>query len=201
METEEQRRYHHGDLRSALLERAECTVRESGVEALSLRELAREIGVSHAAPRRHFRDRNALLDALAVAGFTTLRVALQSSLAEAAPDDFGDQVSRMALAYVRFATDNPALLELMFTGKHQAYASAELATAAEQSFELMMSVVQQGQAGGELAAEDLTSAATVLFATLQGLASMISGDLIDKTELEPLTAYAVQTLLRGLAPA
>jgi len=199
METEG-RRYHHGDLRSALLDRAECTVRESGVDALSLRELAREIGVSHAAPRRHFRDRNALLDALAIAGFARLRRVLEESLKNAT-GDFREQVSAMALAYVRFATDDAALLDLMFTGKHQAYASAELGAAAEECFELMFAVVRAGQQGGEIAPADLTSVSTVLFATLQGLAALTTGDLIDKNELGPLTTYAVQTLLRGLSPA
>ena len=60
-----ERPYHHGNLRQALLAQAERTVRERGVQELSLRELAREVGVSHAAPRRHFPDRQALLDALA----------------------------------------------------------------------------------------------------------------------------------------
>src|SRR5262249_42865731 len=64
--------YHHGRLRAALLTEAERVLREDGIEALSLRELARRAGVSHAAPRRHFTDRQALLDALAEAGFTRL---------------------------------------------------------------------------------------------------------------------------------
>ena len=67
-----ERPYHHGNLRSALLAAAERTVRERGVQDLSLRELAREIGVSHGAPRRHFPDRQALLDALAESGFERL---------------------------------------------------------------------------------------------------------------------------------
>jgi AcrR family transcriptional regulator len=196
----EERRYHHGDLRSALLERAELTVRESGLDSLSLRELARSIGVSHAAPRRHFRDRNALLDALAVAGFARLRNVLQESLS-AATDDFRDQVSQVALGYVRFATDNPALLELMVTGKHQAYASAELGAAADECFGLMLALVGAGQAHGQLEPDDLAAVSTVLFATLQGLAALTTGGMIDKDDLDRLTAYAVRTLLRGLAPA
>jgi len=66
------RPYHHGHLRDALLAEAERTLREQGVEQLSLRDLARQAGVSHAAPRRHFADRQALLDALAGAGFARL---------------------------------------------------------------------------------------------------------------------------------
>src|SRR5919199_958702 len=60
------RRYHHGNLRAALLERAESTLAERGAAALSLRQLARDAGVSHAAPQRHFKTKAALLDALAV---------------------------------------------------------------------------------------------------------------------------------------
>ena len=61
--------YHHGNLRQALLERAAQVIAESGVEALSLRALARDLGVSHAAPSRHFPDRRALLGELAKDGF------------------------------------------------------------------------------------------------------------------------------------
>ena len=71
------RPYHHGNLRTALLEQAERTVRERGAQALSLRELARDAGVSHGAPRRHFPDRQALLDALAEAGFVRLGAELR----------------------------------------------------------------------------------------------------------------------------
>ncbi|MGW3141017.1 TetR/AcrR family transcriptional regulator, partial [Streptomyces sp. NPDC001139] len=73
------RRYHHGDLRAALLARAEQTLRERGPGDLSLRELARDLGVSHAAPSRHFKDKQTLLDALAQTGFERLREVLDFS--------------------------------------------------------------------------------------------------------------------------
>ncbi len=82
--TMSERPYHHGNLRAALLEQAERTVRERGVQDLSLRELAREVGVSHGAPRRHFPDRQALLDALAEAGFARLGTELRSAVDGAA---------------------------------------------------------------------------------------------------------------------
>jgi AcrR family transcriptional regulator len=69
--------YHHGNLRAALLDAAECSVEEQGAEQLSLRELARAVGVSHAAPRSHFPDRQALLDALAERGFDRLAAAMR----------------------------------------------------------------------------------------------------------------------------
>src|SRR5919202_1039639 len=75
------RPYHHGNLRSALLAAAEGALARG--EELSLRSLAREVGVSHAAPRRHFADKQALLDALAEDGFERLGAALAAATAGA----------------------------------------------------------------------------------------------------------------------
>jgi AcrR family transcriptional regulator len=74
---------NHGNLRATLLDAAERSLRRYGADQLSLRELAREAGVSHAAPRRHFPDRQALLDALAEAGFARLDAQLREALAGA----------------------------------------------------------------------------------------------------------------------
>ena len=116
-ETEE-RPYHHGSLRDALLSAAERTLRAQGQDELSLRELARQIGVSHAAPRRHFRDRQALLDALSITGFERLGAKLEAAI-EAADDDFASRLHDAVGAFVRFATQDAALLELMFSTKHR----------------------------------------------------------------------------------
>src|ERR1700712_507777 len=126
-----ERPYHHGGLRSALLTRAERTLQTAGVDGLSLRELAREVGVSHGAPRRHFRDKAALLDALATDGFVRLQRALEDAAGERT---FVENLTEVAVAYVRFATDNPALLDLMFTSKHQADASPDLLQASMECF-------------------------------------------------------------------
>jgi len=112
------RPYHHGNLRAALLDQAERTLREQGSEQLSLRELARQVGVSHGAPRRHFADRQALLDALAQAGFARLGDELRAAL-DAAGDDYQARFRATATAYVRFATRDAALLELMFASKNR----------------------------------------------------------------------------------
>src|ERR1700753_4331245 len=113
-----ERPYHHGNLRTELLAAAARPVRERGLGALSLRELAREAEVSHAAPRRHFADRQALLDALAEAGFERLRAELRAAV-DGAGDDFEARLHATAAAHIRFATADPALLELMFAVKHR----------------------------------------------------------------------------------
>src|SRR3954453_11916463 len=93
-------------------------VSERGAQARSLRELAREAGVSHGAPRRHFADRQALLNALAEEGFERLAHELQEA-AETADGAFSARLEVLARAYVEFATRDAALLELMFARKHE----------------------------------------------------------------------------------
>jgi len=187
--------YHHGNLRAALLARAERTVRERGAQALSLRELAREVGVSHGAPRRHFPDRQALLDALAEAGFDRLGAELRSAV-DGAGEDFPPRLRATAGAYVRFATHDAALLELMFAGKHQAQAGA-LDDAAERAFAVILALIEQGQADGILERGEPERIGLVLFATIQGIATLVNGGVIHAEQLGELVADAVEHFLRG----
>jgi AcrR family transcriptional regulator len=104
--------YHHGDLRRALLEASLTLVEESGIGALSLREVARKAGVSHNAPYHHFKDRSSLLAALADEGFTQL--AAEMAAARAAAPDARTRLQACGLAYIRFALKSAARFKLMF---------------------------------------------------------------------------------------
>ncbi len=190
-----ERPYHHGNLRRALLDAAEETVRERGVDALSLRELAREVGVSHAAPRRHFSDRQALLDALAESGFERLRNELQGALDGAGPD-FVDRLRATAAAYVRFAVDDSALLELMFAGKHRDGA-ATLEQAAERAFSVMLELIEQGQAERLLEPGDPERVGLVLFATIQGIATLVTAGVVAPGQAGELLSDSIAHFLRG----
>jgi AcrR family transcriptional regulator len=190
-----ERPYHHGALREALLEQAERTVRERGADALSLRELAREVGVSHGAPRRHFPDRQALLDAVAEAGFERLGSELRSALARAG-EDFEPRLRATAAAYVRFATRDPALLELMFAGKHK-QASGALQKAGERAFSVIRELIEQGQAEGVLEPGEPERVGLVLFATMQGIAALVTGGIVDAAHVEGLVADAITHFLRA----
>ncbi|MGE2836829.1 TetR/AcrR family transcriptional regulator [Mycobacterium sp. SMC-4] len=97
--------YHHGDLKAVILTHAATLVAERGADGVSLRELARAAGVSHAAPAHHFTDRRGLFTALAAQGWQMLAAALAGARPE-----FLDA----ALAYVRFATENPGHYAVMF---------------------------------------------------------------------------------------
>jgi AcrR family transcriptional regulator len=190
-----ERAYHHGNLRTALLEAAEETLRERGVQALSLRELAREAGVSHGAPRRHFADRQALLDALAGAGFERLGAELRAAPA-AAGEDFESRLRAIAAAYIRFATEDAALLELMFAGKHREGAG-ELAEAADRAFAVMLELIDEGQREGVIEHGEPKRVGLVLFATIQGIAALVSAGLVESGEVDELVADATERFLRG----
>jgi AcrR family transcriptional regulator len=190
-----ERPYHHGNLRRALLDAAERTVRERGVQELSLREIARDVGVSHGAPRRHFPDRQALLDALAETGFGRLRAELRDAV-DAAGENFEERLHATAAAYIRFATADPALLELMFAVKHREQADA-LQQAAEQAFSVMLEVILQGQAEGQLEPGDPERVGLVLFATIQGIAALVTGHMVAPEQLDELLGDSIAHFLRG----
>jgi AcrR family transcriptional regulator len=194
-----ERPYHHGNLRGALLAAAERTVRERGVENLSLRELAREIGVSHGAPRRHFPDRQALLDALAETGFERLGAELRAA-ADRAGDEFQPRLEATATAYIKFATANPALLDLMFASKHRA-TQPSLHEAMERAFSVMMELILQGQAIGRLQPGDPERVGLVLFSTIQGIAALLTAGMITPDQLNGLTTDAIAHFLRGSCTA
>lgn len=102
------RPYHHGDLRQAVLVAAVAAITEAGPAGVSLRDLARRAGVSHAAPAHHFGDKAGLLTALAAEGYELLADALTG--AQQHSQDFLE----VGVAYVRFAVDHRAHFEVMF---------------------------------------------------------------------------------------
>lgn len=199
MATTATRPYHHGNLREELLSHAEAALGRGGAQELSLRELAREIGVSHAAPRRHFADKQALLDALAEDGFTRLGSELEQAMERAGPV-FRDRFEALARAYVGFATEHAALLDVMFASKHRPGADQSLIEAAHGASDTPLRLIAEAQQTGAIADGDTARVATVLWATLQGLVATANAGLIGDASLDALVHDAVDTLTDGLRP-
>jgi AcrR family transcriptional regulator len=154
--------------------------------------------VSHAAPRRHFPDRQALLDALAEDGFEHLRDELVRAV-EGAGQAFGPRLHALAHAYVEFATRHPALLELMYAGKERDGADT-VREAADRAFAVALAAIADGQAAGELPSGDPGRIGIGAFATLQGLATMANGHMIDAAPVGEVVTGVVDQLLAGLTP-
>ncbi|WP_028062090.1 TetR/AcrR family transcriptional regulator [Solirubrobacter soli] len=184
--------YHHGNLRAALLSAAETALADGG--DLSLRALAREVGVSHAAPRRHFADKQALLDALAEDGFLRLGALLREASEN---EDFEACLLAFAHAYVSFAIDHAALLDLMWAGKHR---SDAVRAASDQAFTAPMARIVEAQAAGEVVGGEFEPVATVAVAAFHGLAAMVNNGMLAAADLDEIVPATVERLLDGLRP-
>jgi AcrR family transcriptional regulator len=187
--------YHHGRLRATLLAEAEQTLRERGIDALSLRDLARQAGVSHAAPRRHFEDRKALLDALANVGFTRLDQEIRAAV-NSPGDDFPARLQAASTAFVRFAARDAALVELMFAAKN-AGQSPGLSEASERLFATVGDLIAQGQQAGALPPGNPERLRLLLVAVLQGIAVLVASGRAAPAQADALIADAVALFARG----
>jgi AcrR family transcriptional regulator len=192
------RPFHHGNLRAVLLDQAEAVLRDRGLDGLSLRELAREAGVSHGAPRKHFIDRNALLDALAERGF----VRLADEIHQAAAQETGDHAAVLRAAgsaYVRFAVKEPALLDLMFAAKVDGPSEA-VRSAAERLFGILADIMSAGVEAGLYDERDAGRLTLVLSATVQGAATLIASRRITTSQGEALIEDAITLFLAATSP-
>ena len=135
-------RYHHGDLRQSLLDEAAAVVEREGIAALSLRDLARRLGVSNAAPAHHFAGKPALLVELARDGFERFAAALEAAGAKGR--DPVDRLRRIGDAYVRFAMDHPGRFRVMFGREIWDLPSvpASLTEVAERSYGVLVAVLE-----------------------------------------------------------
>jgi AcrR family transcriptional regulator len=165
--------YHHGRLREALLERAAEVIAEGGVEALSLRGLARDLGVSHAAPGRHFPDRASLLAELAREAFRR-SVAVMQAGAEAAGDDPVDRYRALGRSYVDFARREPAFFRAMNHPEVRALADDELVAAQRDWFAALRDGVAAARAAGWHPEVDPETLVAFSVAAAMGAATLLS---------------------------
>lgn len=200
-------RYHHGDLRPALVEAALRVVAEEGVGALNLRDLARRLGVSHAAPAHHFPDRASLLAALAGEGFARLGEALATGAAAAGPER-GSRLAAVARAFLAFALDHPGYFRAMF-GPHLAglpRAPEPVARAAQAGYRVIETAVADLVGAGDPRAPALAFGAWSLLhgaATLylDGLLSRQVPELASRATFQAWVERALESVGAGLAPA
>jgi AcrR family transcriptional regulator len=164
------RPYHHGDLRRALVLAAEAVLEREGPSALSLRAVAREAGVSPAAPYHHFKDKNELLNAVAIEGFAQLKRAMAEAISHAAPDD---KRSAIGIAYVEFAQANPAIYRVMYdcARNGEGLPGDDDALEPEHGYDLVKETIAEA-ADGQLSELDLELTVIASWCAAHGLAEM-----------------------------
>lgn len=203
------RHYHHGNLRQALIEAAEAELTEKGVEAFSLRGVAKRAGVSHAAPTHHFGDARGLLTALAAEGFTRFRASMLEAESQAAPDP----LSRMIAAgqgYIAFAARHPALFRLIFSSDRPDFADAALDRAATDAFLHLVENVRRLRDDGPtppsaspLQDESLMVEVTGIWAVAHGMADLMNSGRLKFLKDKPpeMRARILEQVLRRLIRA
>lgn len=170
----------HGPLRGAelrerLIRSGLALIERSGHAGLSLREVARECGVSHMAPYGFFRSKNELLSAVATAGFNTFRKVLTEAAGQAGPSSRA-QLTAYGVTYVEFALDHPQLLRLMFGGVIPAdQQSEELRAAHGQAFRDCTGIIAAGMGNGEFRAGDPVIAAFAGWSVVHGFTQLVLG--------------------------
>ena len=191
--------YHHGNLREELLTQAEKHLLNGGVNELSLRALAREIGVSQTAPYRHFKDKNALLAALATEGFNRLLERLNPDGLSA--DPVADLMT-LGMAYVHFAQENPEIFRLMFCPvllPRKQYTA--LFAAGRDAFYRVQHIIERGAERGIFVKDDIPSMAHTAWAGVHGVATLIldHGDSFGYYhDLESQAEKSLKIMVEGL---
>jgi len=184
--------YHHGDLAQQAHRTAMAILREQGDSAISLRALARQLGVSAPALYRHFADRESLLAELAVTGFETLR----ARLLEVDQSEPRRALIDIGLGYVAFAQDEPNLYRLMFGGRVSPRGvHPHLDAAGDGAFQVLEDTVKKARESGYLKPAPLSLMTAAAWSLVHGLAQLSIDGHLPTARTEPLLTEGVLTLL------
>ncbi len=176
-EPSDRKRYHHGDLRQALIDGALELISEGNIESLSLRGLARKVGVSYAAPYHHFKDKTQLLAELAIDGFERLGVQMREQC-KANPEDPRDALLAQGRAYLQFAVAHPSHYRVMFSialsGRGE---YSEVQDAADACFDHLVADTQM-LVGLGVPETEVQKISTVIWSTVHGAATLWNDGLM-----------------------
>jgi AcrR family transcriptional regulator len=192
-------RYHHGDLRQALIHAALLTIDHHGVEALTLRAVGATLGVSRTALYRHFADKDTLLAAVAAEGFRTLHAALVEAWDEEGRGLAG--LRAQGLAYVTFGTTHPSHYRVMFGGYVAgAGKGSDLEEAGQAAFMALLDALVELQQQGLCRRDDPLMQARYVWGTVHGITMLLMAGRMgpQPPKADALATYTVDRLIAGL---
>ncbi|MBK1876679.1 TetR/AcrR family transcriptional regulator [Pelagicoccus mobilis] len=186
--------YHHGDLRNSLISAGLKVLREDGLDALSLRRVAREAEVSAAAPYRHFKDKQALLAAISETGFRKLR-----SMLVAANEDKPGDLDNSGTAYLAFAQQHPEQYRLMFTHNLMCAddVDQELKDSSANAFGALVETIEAGIKNGQIANTCSPNLALASWALIHGIAMLLIDGILGNGPYGELTPEEIRKLCQS----
>jgi len=193
-------KYHHGDLKQALIESGLKILREDGINALTLRSTARAAGVSHSAPYAHFSDKQALLAAISTQGFLDLQNQL-SLTTKNFQDTPRDLLVETGWAYIQFALTEPAGFKLMFSGiLEDEHSHPEFMAAVRQTYQMLVDVVADCQRNQVLPPGPSDEIAVAVWSLVHGFIALhlerqFPGQVLEKHKLKELFANSIELLM------
>jgi len=197
-------RYHHGDLRRALLDSLPELIAERGLERLSLRELARRAGVSHGAPAHHFGDRRGLLTAFAVEASERLADEVRRALAPVVEADHVQRLTAVGLGYLEFALSSPAHFRVTFRPELLNMSDPKLQRARAAAGDTLDQVLRAAERAGVLDGRDYREVRMASWSLAHGYASL-AAEVLDRGSPDALRRQARRTFehfsARMLSPA
>jgi AcrR family transcriptional regulator len=174
--------YQHGNLREALVQAGLKLLSEGGVEGLSLRAAAQLAGVSHAAPYRHFKDKDALVAAIAEQGFRLLTASMRAQVDKLDPGQAADTRERLVAVgkgYVQFALEHPAYLRLIFGGVlAKDRATPELMQAGDEAYEMLRGLVAEAVSRGDMTGGDADTLSLACWSMVHGLSHLLISNAV-----------------------
>lgn len=199
--------YQHGDLRPALIQAGLKLLGDEGVQGLSLRAAAQLAGVSHAAPYRHFRDKSALVAAIAEEGFHLLTERLRGEIAACGSSDLWTRLRAAGTGYVSFAIEHPAHFKIIFGSGHADVigggtgAPQSLRSAGEEAYNVLRELIAEGVRRGKIRHGDVDELCLSAWALVHGLGMLIVdvnvGGLRDKPSAVRETTETLVRFLEG----
>jgi AcrR family transcriptional regulator len=193
------KKYHHGDLKNALIKAGVEILSKEGVSGLTLRKVAKRAGVSHSAPYAHFKDRQSLIAAISTEGFRQLYEQLNAAI-YAHADDPKAQLVESAWAYIQFAMNNTDTFKIMFSGvleKEQDYPS--FVEISGKTFERVVDIVRACQSVGILRPGPSELVAVSVWGQVHGIISLalegqITHRVLDRFTLRDILLFAISQM-------
>ena len=196
------KKYHHGDLKNALIKAGVEILAKEGVSGLSLRKVAQHAGVSHSAPYAHFPDKQSLIAAISTEGFNQLYIELEAAVSPYSKNP-KKQLLEGVKAYVRFAEENTDTFKIMFSGvleKEKDYPS--FVDISSKTFRLVVDVVRACQDTGIFPAAPAELMAVSVWGQVHGILSLalegqISHTVLDKHKVEDIVSFALEQMINS----